>query len=113
MKNLRILRLMRGLSQVALGHLAGINPNTISQIEIGRFQPYPDQLNRLAAALGVQEAEEHRLLEDQGLPVSPQAWWGLQREVGGGKSAEPARETSRPHTDPPQPETGPSGRTHA
>jgi len=47
------------------------------------------------------------------MDIKDSSWWGLQREVGGGKSAEPARETSRPHTDPPQPETGPSGRTHA
>ena len=95
MKNLRILRLMRGLSQVGLGHLSGVNPNTISQTEIGRFQPYPEQLNKLAAALGVQEADAHRLLEDEGLPVSSPSWWGLQREVGSRKPAEPARETSR------------------
>ena len=104
MKNLRILRLMRGLSQVGLGHLSGINPNTISQIEIGRFQPYPDQLNKLAAALGVQETDAHRLLEDQELPVSPQAWWGLQQEVGSGKPTEPRREASHQQNDSPQPD---------
>ncbi len=96
MKNLRILRLMRGLSQVGLGHLSGVNPNTISQIEIGRFQPYPEQLHKLAVALGVPKADAHRLLEDQGLPVSPPAWWGLQREAGSRTLAEPTRETSRP-----------------
>ncbi len=95
MKNLRILRLMRELSQVGLGRLSGVNPNTISQIEIGRFQPYPEQLHKLAAALGVREADGHRLLEDEGLPVSSPSWWGLQREIGSRKPAEPARETSR------------------
>ena len=96
MKGLKILRLMHGLSQVGLRHLSGVHQNTISQIEIGRFQPYPDQLNKLAAALGVQETDAHRLLEDQELPVSPQAWWGLQREVDSRKPAESTRETSRP-----------------
>jgi transcriptional regulator with XRE-family HTH domain len=113
MKSLRFLRLMRGLSQVGLGRLSGVNPNTISQIEVGRFQPYPDQLNKLAAALGVRQVDAHRLLEDQELPASPQAWWGLQQEVGSGKPAEPRREASHQQNDPPQSDACPSGRPHS
>ncbi len=95
MKNLRILRLINGLTQAKLGRLSGVNSNIISQIEIGHHLPYRKQLNKLAAALGVEEVSAHRLLEDEGLPVSSPSWWGLQREVGSRKPAEPARETSR------------------
>ncbi len=56
----------RGWSKSELARRAGLNHTTIGQIESGRFRPYPGQLRKLAAALGLPEAESHRLLDDAG-----------------------------------------------
>ena len=56
-KRLEKERREQGLTKAALGELAGIAPSTLSWIESGRFTPYPGQLERLAQALGVKDAE--------------------------------------------------------
>ena len=40
-------------SQSKLAAMSGVHATTISQIESGRLKPYPAQLAKLAAALGV------------------------------------------------------------
>jgi len=51
------IRKSRGLSQLQLGYLTGIQPPEISRIENGRIVPYPGWRKRLARALQVSEAE--------------------------------------------------------
>jgi transcriptional regulator with XRE-family HTH domain len=60
-KNLRRLRLARGLSQDALAADAGVFQKLISGIENGRANPELDTLGKIAAALGVHPRE---LLEE-------------------------------------------------
>jgi transcriptional regulator with XRE-family HTH domain len=50
-------RRRRGWSQLQLGYHASLQPSEISRIENGRLKPYPAQLERLARALGVDQAE--------------------------------------------------------
>jgi transcriptional regulator with XRE-family HTH domain len=50
-RNLRRLRLERGLSQEALAHDARIAPSFLSQIETGQRSPTVTLLQRLATAL--------------------------------------------------------------
>ncbi len=61
---LKNLRLRRGWSQAELSRKANLNAGTISLTESRRFVPYPNQLAKLARALGVEEAHAHLLLED-------------------------------------------------
>jgi transcriptional regulator with XRE-family HTH domain len=56
-KNLRRLRLARGLSQDALAADAGVFQKLISGIENGRANPELDTLGKIAAALGVHPRE--------------------------------------------------------
>lgn len=44
---------MRGISQEMLGQLSGINPATIKKYEYGIRNPKPDQLLKIANALGI------------------------------------------------------------
>ena len=44
---------MRGISQEMLGQLSGINPATINKYEYGIRNPKPDQLLKIANALGI------------------------------------------------------------
>jgi transcriptional regulator with XRE-family HTH domain len=57
-------RQRRGWSQAEMARRAQLNANTVSQIESGRFQPYPAQLQKLASALAWPVAEAERLLEE-------------------------------------------------
>jgi len=41
-----------------------MNQTTVGQIEAGRLQPYPSQLQKLAAALGVDDPKD--LLDETG-----------------------------------------------
>ena len=54
--NLRELRKAKGLSQLRLAMVTGIQPCEISRIENGWTYPYPSWRKRLARALGTDEA---------------------------------------------------------
>ncbi len=53
MLTIKILRLLRGQSQWQLGQAAQITNYKLSQIERGKLEPTPAELDRLAAALDV------------------------------------------------------------
>ena len=74
MIDLKSRRLRQGWSQAELARRAHMNSNTISQIESGRLVPYPGQLAKLAAALGVLEAHSHLLIQDE----RDQPWPGAE-----------------------------------
>lgn len=63
MKRARQERNRLGLSGLEVARRAKLAPGTLSQIETGRFIPYPGQLERLAEALGWNGKAE-ALLED-------------------------------------------------
>ena len=52
-KKIKHFRNMRGISQEMLGQLSGINPATIKKYEYGIRNPKPDQLLKIANALGI------------------------------------------------------------
>ena len=68
-------RKRRGWSQAELARRANLNANTVCLIENRRFVPYPQQLFKLARALGVEEAQAHLLLED----IAPAVSGGFDR----------------------------------
>ena len=51
------IRKKRGLSQLKLAYLTGIQPTDISRVETGRLKPYPIWRKRLAQVLRIAEAE--------------------------------------------------------
>jgi transcriptional regulator with XRE-family HTH domain len=53
----RAVRLARGLSQRQLGRIADLSESQISCIERRWMKPYPNQLKRLARALGVKVSD--------------------------------------------------------
>ncbi|MDR2957023.1 MAG: helix-turn-helix transcriptional regulator [Coriobacteriales bacterium] len=55
----------RGFNKSELARRAGIQLNTVSWIESGRFKPYPSQLIKLASALEYQ-GEPGGLLDEVG-----------------------------------------------
>jgi transcriptional regulator with XRE-family HTH domain len=71
------VRRSKGLNQTQLGQLAKIGQAYISLLEMGRFIPTPDQLARIARALGAhpdtllkpvtvqQESDEREVLAEQ------------------------------------------------
>lgn len=70
-KNLRRLRLERGLSQEALAHDADIAPSFLSQIENGKRSPTITTLQTLATTLRTQIVElfaDGRPSPTKGLP---------------------------------------------
>ena len=52
-KKIRAYREFRGYSQIQLAELSGINVGTIRKYELGIRNPKPDQLERIATALGL------------------------------------------------------------
>ena len=52
-EKIKYFRNMRGISQDMLGQLSGINPATIKKYEYGIRNPKPDQLLKIANALGI------------------------------------------------------------
>jgi transcriptional regulator with XRE-family HTH domain len=60
-KNVRRLRMAKGLSQDALAADASQHQGLISEIENGRANPELDTLGKIAAALGV---HPHELFEE-------------------------------------------------
>lgn len=61
--NLRTLRLARGLSQEALGDLAGLHRTYVSSVERCERNATLDTLDKLSAALGILPSE---LLREDG-----------------------------------------------
>jgi len=57
MKNLKLHRLIRNLTQIELAHRSGVAASRISLIECGYVPPSPRDWERLAQALGVSEQE--------------------------------------------------------
>jgi transcriptional regulator with XRE-family HTH domain len=53
----RELRKSRGLNQAELAEIIGVDAKHVSRIETGNTFPYPDKLDALAGALGVQIKE--------------------------------------------------------
>ena len=51
-KKIRAYREFRGYSQIQLAELSGINVGTIRKYELGIRNPKPDQLEKIATALG-------------------------------------------------------------
>lgn len=64
MNRLKFERTNKRLSQTHVAHVAHIPQPTLSQIELGRLVPTPEELQRLAAVFGLTPSE---LLE----PVVP------------------------------------------
>ena len=52
-KKIRAYREVRGYSQIQLAELSGINVGTIRKYELGIRNPKPDQLEKIATALGL------------------------------------------------------------
>ena len=52
-EKIRAYREFRGLSQVQLAELSGIYVGTIRKYELGIRNPKPDQLEKIASALGL------------------------------------------------------------
>ena len=52
-EKIKTFRTIRGISQNMLGELAGIDGTTIRKYELGSRNPKPDQLLKIANALGV------------------------------------------------------------
>lgn len=52
-KKIRAYREFRGLNQIQLAELSGINVGTIRKYELGIRNPKPDQLEKIASALGL------------------------------------------------------------
>ena len=48
----------KGWSRAQLARAAGMHPSTVGQIESGRIEPYPSQLEKLARALGLNGGED-------------------------------------------------------
>jgi transcriptional regulator with XRE-family HTH domain len=71
MRNLRPttlseVRKAKGMKRSDLARAAGMQAGTIAWIETGRFVPYPSQLEKLAAALGVDDPD--MLMDDLRVP---------------------------------------------
>lgn len=64
MKALAAERKKRRWSGAELARQAGINQMTVYGIESGHLNPWPGQLKKIAAALGIPEEEAPRLLEE-------------------------------------------------
>ena len=52
-QKIRAFREFRGYSQIQLAELSGINVGTIRKYELGIRNPKPDQLEKIATALGL------------------------------------------------------------
>lgn len=69
LNRLQQVRLERRWSKAGLGRRADVHPSDVGRIENGRMRPYPDQLLRIAKALGVNPADAHTLLDPADAPV--------------------------------------------
>jgi transcriptional regulator with XRE-family HTH domain len=59
---IRTVRLARRLTQLELGRATGITNIRLSQIEIGYVRPRPEELARIAGALGL-DRDDVKLIE--------------------------------------------------
>ena len=57
MNNIRLYRIKRGLTQEQLSELVGVHVNTVIRWENDKREPRASDIAKLAAALGVSEAE--------------------------------------------------------
>jgi transcriptional regulator with XRE-family HTH domain len=64
--NLRRERQVRGWSQEALAHIAGLHRTYIGSIERGERNVSIDNIERLARALGIEPADLMRRLNEKG-----------------------------------------------
>ena len=53
MKNLKLLRIEQGLTQIELAHKIGVSQFLISTLERGAVKPTPDMILRLSKVLDV------------------------------------------------------------
>lgn len=67
-KKIRQIRLQAGLTQVQVAKALGYETSSyVSDVEIGKFIPAPDKVERLARALGVSKEEMDDLLLEERL----------------------------------------------
>ena len=66
-RNMKKYRKLLGLSQMALADKVGCSTTLIGNIEINRRFPSPDNINRIAQALGVQVADLFSEAEPQSM----------------------------------------------
>lgn len=64
-------RIQRGWSKAHLARQARLDQALVSKFEAGRARPYPRELRRLAAALGLSANEEGWLLDEVGAGAMP------------------------------------------
>ena len=64
-EKIKYFRNMRGISQETLGQLSGINSATIKKYEYGIRNPKPDQLLKIANALGISITFSWTLIKKQ------------------------------------------------
>ncbi len=57
-RRVRDARVARGLNQVQLAEVAGVAPNTVGSIELGRRSAQPQSVAAVMAALGMEPAHE-------------------------------------------------------
>ena len=67
---IKILRLLRKQSQWELGQAAQITNYKISQIECGKLTPTPEELQRLADALGTSPETLTREVSEESLLIA-------------------------------------------
>lgn len=78
MKNLKIIRKQRGLSQKELGHLIGVAESSICLYESGKRQPDNETLIKLAKALNTSvdfllgKVDDEKKADIDGLPLTEQ-----------------------------------------
>jgi transcriptional regulator with XRE-family HTH domain len=65
MKKLRLLRIIRNLTQIDLAHKSAVAASKLSLIECGRVAPSAEDLSRLSEALGVAKNQLMGDVEDQ------------------------------------------------
>ena len=54
---IKLIRKQKGFTQEKLAELIGIEPQSMSYMETGRFAPSPDTLQKLSEVLGVEPYE--------------------------------------------------------
>lgn len=78
MEVVRELRRRKGWSQQDLADASGVGQDTISSLELGRHQPRPSTLRKIAAAFGVEVADLFREVATAG-PLGERAAEGPER----------------------------------
>ena len=63
-KKIRLYREYRGFNQIELAELSHINVGTIRKYELGLRNPKPDQLEKIATALGLNVRQEWQRLSN-------------------------------------------------